>query len=64
MAKEIKETRPATWGAVNGHLMEGQEVRWLDPETGTVSPWRTEGWSAQHSDECRCETGGADMPDW
>ncbi len=59
----VREYRDATWRAINGHILEGQETR-VQLEDGSWTEWRTVGWNAQHSDDCPCETGGADMEDW
>ncbi len=59
----VKETRDAKWHAFNGHIMEGIEVRFF--EGGKYTPWRTEGFSSYHSDDCKCDDwdGGAGW-DW
>ena len=48
---EPRQTREATWRAFNGHIVEGIQYRWGTGE------WRTEGFSAVHSDTCSCEDG-------
>lgn len=51
--------KSAEWNAVNGHLMVGRKASYDAGKT-----WQIEGWSAQHSSNCRCEDGGATVEDF
>ncbi len=48
--------RPAEWRAFNGHMVEGDEISFDNGKS-----WRTEGWSATHSDSCSCSEGDSDL---
>lgn len=51
-----------TYRAFNGHMMVGITYKY-----GKNGEWRTESWSATHSDECHCwdsEEGFTGLEDW